>query len=196
VKKKGLLKIVLGVTLVTVLAVGLPLMGCRPAGPPEPPPESPPEEAPPEVTPPEEEAPPELTPPEEESTMSILTDGTHSWRLKETTFGEQEIETGMGYREEVLEAVEGYVFLQVEFENLSEVDLIDGLLLETTGGEEPRPTKIFLAEGISTVVVADSRGDMYPAVILDASTITFVVPHDGRGFTLYFLDWAPIELDY
>lgn len=187
------------ITLLTVAAVGaISFIGCPGAPLPEAPPETPPEvspEAPPEV-PPEEEPPPEVTPPEEESTMPILTDGTHRWRLKATTFGEQEIEEGIGYGGQVLEAIEGYVFLQTEFENLSEIDLIDGLLLETTGGEEPRPTRIFLAEGIATVVVTDSEGNMYPAVILNASTITFVVPYDGHDLTLYFLGWAPIELGY
>jgi hypothetical protein len=64
------------------------------------------EAAPPteEATPPPEEeeaAPPEVTPPEEESATPILTHGTNRWRLKATTFGEQEIETGSGYSGQV-----------------------------------------------------------------------------------------------
>ncbi len=41
-RKKGMLKIILGVSLVTVLAVGLPLIGCAPTAAPAPAPEAPP----------------------------------------------------------------------------------------------------------------------------------------------------------
>ena len=196
-----------------LLAVGLAgvvlLTGCIGTPPPEgaaapteeaapPEPASAPEVTPtpmPEALPPEE-APPEVTPPEEESTTPILAHGTNRWRLKATTFGEQEIEKDSGYSGQVYKAIEGHVFLQAEFENLSEVDLIDAWDLETTGGEMPDLFEIYLIEGIRNVYVTDSQGNMYPAVILGASKITFAVPYDGHGFTLYFLDCAPIELGH
>lgn len=68
-KKKGLLKVIIPISLILTLAVGLPLMGgCRPAvAPPE---VAPPEVAPPEVAPPEV-APPEVAPPAEVEPIKV-----------------------------------------------------------------------------------------------------------------------------
>ncbi len=145
------------------------------------------EESPPPAPPPEESAtPPPLA---EESTMPVLTDGTHSWRLKATTFGDTKVKcfiTEWGTNE-------GWVVLEVEFENLSGVRLISAWYEETKGGETSM-IETFSREGIANVHVTDSHGDRYPAVVLGKSTIVFVVPEDRQGFTLYFLDCAPIEL--
>ncbi len=165
--------------------VVLLLTSCAPA---------PPEE---EVSPAEEEAVTEegeeVEPPEEEeeSTMPILTDGTHRWRLKATTFGEREVE----FASQVRETSEGWVVLQAEFENLSGVSLIKAWYQETKGGETSM-IETFSIEGIANVYVIDSQGSMHHAVKLSRSQITFVVPSDGHGFTLHFLDCAPIELGY
>ncbi len=196
--KKFIIPLLAMVMMASIMFAGCAQPAFVPSPEPTPTPTPAEEIAPPELAlaPMPETFPPEEAPPEEESTSPILTDGTNRWRLKATTFGEQEIETGSGYSGHVYEAIEGHVFLQAEFENLSEVDLIDVWDLETTGGEMQDLMEIYLMEGIRNVYVTDSQGNMYPAVILGTSKITFVVPYDGHGFTLYFLDCAPIELGY
>lgn len=145
----------------------------------------------PTPTPAEEEE--EVTPPEEEeeSTSPILTDGTHRWRLQATTFGDKKFKA----LSKEFETSEGWVVLQAEFEDLSGRMLIRAWYRETKG-EETSMIETFLRGGIANVYVIDSQGSMYPAVVLSRSQITFVVPYDGHGFTLHFLDWAPIELGY
>lgn len=183
----------LGALVLTLIVIAsLVIIGCaKPAPAPVPAPTPEPSPTPAPAPTPASTPPPEEAPPEEESTMPILTDGTHSWRLKATTFVEQEVELIRG----VLEPVEGNVFLQADFKNLSGVDLIKVWYEEMEGGKTSL-IEIFSIKGIANVYVTDSQGNMYPAVVLSASKITFGVPYDGHDFTLYFLDYAPIELGY
>ena len=133
-----------------------------------------------------------VTEEEEESTIPILTDGTHRWRLKATTTcGEQEVDAGRG----VLEAIEDHVLLQVEFESLSGSDLIDILCVEMMG-EDLGLLELYLRGGIEGVYVADNHSNTYYALVLRSSKITFMVPRDEHDFTLHFLDCTPIELGY
>ncbi|HEY55455.1 MAG TPA: hypothetical protein G4N91_04185 [Dehalococcoidia bacterium] len=122
----------------------------------------------------------------------ILTDGTNSWRLEGTTFGGRVLETLSG---PVGELVEGWVILEAEFEILSDLGLVRAWYQETFGGTTSLLEQYSLS-GIPNVVVTDSDGDAYSAVVLGMSQITFIVPDDSYGFTLYFIDWEPIELDY
>ncbi len=124
-------------------------------------------------------------------TGKILTDGINSWRLESTDLGGRELETLQG----VLETSEGWVVLQAEFEILSGLGPVRAWYQETQGGTTSM-TEIFSRTGTASTYVTDSDGKAYPAVLLGMSHISFVVPEDSHGFTLYFLDWAPIELDY
>jgi hypothetical protein len=46
----------------------------------------------------------------------------------------------------------------------------------------------------NNVYVTDNGGEKYPAIAMGESFITFAVPENSQGFTLYFLDAEPIAL--
>ena len=139
-------------------------------------------------TPPTEEE--EIKPPPEESTDPVLTDGTHSWRLTATAYGDKKLELSM--RELVTH--EGWVVLELEFEKLSEVSLT-GAYFNEREVEDPGIAELFFGEGIGHIYVTDSQGSKHAAVVLATSKIAFFVPENQQDFTLYFFDWEPFAID-
>ena len=54
--------------------------------------------------------------------------------------------------------------------------------------------EMYKIDGFSEVYVTDSKGEKYRTVVIGECRLAFPLPNESAGFTLYFKDFAPLNL--
>jgi hypothetical protein len=116
----------------------------------------------------------------------ILTDGKQDWSITSVTVSETSTYTPpTGFY-----LSPGFVFLTIEFEPQGNADMVSAIMQIPAAGI----IKFSLPAGIKMVYVTDSENNKYHAVEVAQTYFIIPVKESSTGFTLFVMDWGPVEL--
>lgn len=116
----------------------------------------------------------------------ILTDGTQKWFITYVTVSETSKYTPpTGFY-----LSPGFVYLTIEFEPQGNADMVSAIMQIAAAGI----IKFSLPAGIKMVYVTASDNNKYHAVEVAQTYFIIPVKENSAGFTLYVMDWEPVEL--
>ena len=114
-----------------------------------------------------------------------LTDGTHTWLITSVIKSEDPIsEPASGF---ILKP--GFGYLNIELEKPNDTNIVAAIF-----GLDPSIGIIAIPSGITAVYVMDGQNNKYYAIEVAQTYFCIPVPLDSSNFTLYILDWDPVDL--